>query len=297
MAGSPIDFLSPPDAVRAATGDAGALGAWLTDVMAQCRPRLVVIDTFVRGIRGELDRVAFPAGVRRACCLRHTRAEVAEADRYADVIRAHYDGVVFCEDSPVLMALAAGLGPVPQVRTAPILIRDGDELSARAEAFGLLGVAPGRRVCLAVVTGARSDGAWLAGEVLSLRKEVDGAEGWEFVVAGCEPPPGGGACDHWPLMEVLPAVSLLVGPAGYNLFHEAGALGVPAIWLPVAKQVDDQLWRARGGRAAASRPELLQLVRRALREGVTLGNEGGFENGAYHAAAFFARLISAAPAP
>src|SRR5262249_11112630 len=70
----------------------------------------------------------------------------------------------------------------------------------------------------------------------------------------------------FPLLECLPAVRLLVGGAGYNLVHEARALGVPALFLARERKYDDQAARLGPEKTSADPVSLFESIVAELRK-------------------------------
>ena len=65
-------------------------------------------------------------------------------------------------------------------------------------------------------------------------------------------------------MEWLAGADLVIGACGYNLCHEAAALGVPALFVPQPRLYDDQFARAADRRVARSPEEMEEQIGDAL---------------------------------
>jgi hypothetical protein len=164
----------------------------------------------------------------------------------------------------------------------PFLIRDVDELPAPGEALALLQA--DRPVVLVAGSGTFDEcGEWRS-EAAAL------AAGWP---ADAPPlrlalPPGldlrahGGLrlVRHFPLMDCLPGVRLVLGNAGYHLVHEARAVGVARLFRARPRKFDDQAGRLRQGEELAG--DALPAVLQRLRERPPL--PAGLANGAALAA-------------
>ena len=81
--------------------------------------------------------------------------------------------------------------------------------------------------------------------------------------------------DTYPMARYLRAFDLTVAAAGYNAFHELLHLGVPTLFVPMPRELDDQgaraRWAQRMGAGLAvegpDAPDLDRQARRAARPG------------------------------
>jgi hypothetical protein len=207
-------------------------------------PDLFVVDTFPRGVGNELVRLLEGwSGCPRVLIARTLRADGGEHDRLRSFAQRHYDLILGAGESSPFAGLAK------HEMLPPFLIRDLDELPARAEALALLQA--DRPVVLVVGSGSFDEcGEWRS-EAAAL------AAGWP---ADAPPlrlalPPGldlrarSGLrlVRHFPLIDCLPGVRLVVGNAGYHLVHEARAMGVARLFRARQRKFDDQAGRLRAG--------------------------------------------------
>ena len=131
----------------------------------------------------------------------------------------------------------------------PIVLLDEADLLARADAERELGLEPGRVNAL-VQIGAGSDavdrtvarclerlaaepGVQVAALESSISRELTLPEGVVRIR------------DTYPMARYLRAIDLSVSAAGYNNFHELMHLGVPTLFVPMPRELDDQGARAR----------------------------------------------------
>lgn len=260
-----------------------AVARWLDEA----RPDVLVVDTFPRGLGGELAPLL--PGLRARKVLIHRDLNPAYVERFdvAGAVEAFDLLLVPGEDAPFA-------GHPRAMRTAPWLLLEEGELLPRAEARARLGV-PGEdaRPVVAVMgcgTPAEVDEAgdlaarlqarlgdaalvrWLvppvSGTVRSAMHQ-DPASRDEAEVPGSGGPPARVAVlpsprpealrvPSWPALAVLPGVDVLVGAGGYNTVHEARATGTPFIALARPRLYDRQALRLRPEERAASVEELLE---------------------------------------
>jgi hypothetical protein len=85
--------------------------------------------------------------------------------------------------------------------------------------------------------------------------------------------------DDVPAMRVLRAGALVVSGGGYSAWHEARALGVPALFLPRPRSWDDQHLRVAGSDPPTTPEALEAAIERGLR-GHASAAEIGLPDGA-----------------
>jgi UDP:flavonoid glycosyltransferase YjiC (YdhE family) len=151
-------------------------------------------------------------------------------------------------------------------RVEPIVLLDRAELLPRAEAEAELGLELGRtNVLVSLGQGAEVREATrrclrrLAGrddvQVAALSSTIAAAEppSGDLVAHGATNPPTLGERPSglvelratYPMSRYFNAFDAAVAAAGYNAFHELIALGVPALYVPIHRETDDQEARAR----------------------------------------------------
>lgn len=154
---------------------------------------------------------------------------------------------------PGELAGEADAGPTARRRgeahiVDPIVLLDRSELLARADAERELGLEPGRVnaiVQLGQGEGVREATArclrHLAGrghvQVVALSSALAGLDDVPDDVIGLRA--------TYPISRYLAAFDVAVAAAGYNAYHELVHLGVPSLFVPIARQTDDQAARAR----------------------------------------------------
>lgn len=210
------------------------------EALEELRPGLLVMDVFPFGLRDELEAAVRSLPCPKALVCRHVREPYAAALPAAAV---HFDTVLCAEPPPPSL-------PVPVADCAPVLLRDDRELLGRSEARRLLSAGHDQPVVVAVST----EGEGYTRDLFSLVARLVQRLCTHARVLWASPNLGefartplcsvGRPLSHYPLLELLNGVDLLVGASGYNLFSEARAVGVPAIFIPLPRRYDDQVWRA-----------------------------------------------------
>ena len=190
--------------------------------------------------------------------------------------------------------------PIVLVRRADLLARD-----AAARGLGLDPERPAVLVQLGQGAGVR-EATERAITHLAGRGDVQVAA-LESTLAVLDPGPAGviGLPATYPLARFYRAFDAAVSAAGYNQVHELAALGVPALYLPMRRDTDDQVARAReaeraGVALAAAGPDdaslearLDELVASPARERMTEALAALPEwNGAAEAAEWLVSLTS-----
>ncbi|MHA7627358.1 hypothetical protein [Corallococcus sp. M7] len=220
-----------------------AVGAWL----AESTPDVLVVDTFPRGLAGEL--VALLPSVRAPRVLVHRDLNPVYVERF-DVARAvdAFDLLVVPgEDAPFAHHPRA-------VRTAPWLLLDPDALLSQVDARRRLGLDDGDSSPVAVVMGCgRPEEVVEAGETVArLRASLAGRAAVRWLV----PTPHEGGLTVWPALEVLRGVDVLVGAGGYNTVQEARATGTPLVAWARPRLYDRQALRLTEGERVGDAAEL-----------------------------------------
>ncbi len=202
-------------------------------------PDIFIVDTFPRGLGGEfVSAFSHWRFGSRILISRTLPNRYVEEYQLSDFVLAHYDDVIVPGEASPFADL------IPVHSTAPFLIRDYCELPPIDDAAKLVRSQADRPVVLFVGAGTVGEcleTAQLAEAVaagiparspirLALPVEVarDARQGEPLVVR------------HFPLIECLAAVRLVVGSGGYNVTHEARAIGVPAIAQPRRRKYDRQ---------------------------------------------------------
>jgi hypothetical protein len=136
------------------------------------------------------------------------------------------------------------------VRVPPILLLDQSELLPPSEARAELGLSASKQAVLVQLGSGNtyevgSAGRTIAERFLRLRNTEVVFVDWMISRERMELPPGVKRVSTYPLGRYLKAFDFAVSAAGYNSYHELIGFGVPTIFVPSEKQLDDQHGRVR----------------------------------------------------
>jgi len=134
------------------------------------------------------------------------------------------------------------------VRLAPIVFCDPSELLPRAEAERALGLEAGRvNALVALGQGPEVDDAVERCLVrLAREPDVQVAALESSISRGLEVPARVALLrDTYPVSRHYRAFDFVISAAGYNAYHELIRFGVPSLFVPMSRELDDQRARAR----------------------------------------------------
>jgi len=250
-----------PDLAKAAVREA------VECLLDGVRPEVLVVDTFPRGLAGELAPLL--PGLRMGKVLVHRDLNPTYVERF-NVAAAVEDFdllLVPGEDAPFSQHPRA-------VRTAPWLLLERDEWLGRAQARQQLGVDPeDTRPLVAVMGSGNAEEVAEAGAIATRLQARLGASAPVRWLAPPGPwfpvrPSKSGAPARnllqpvrvWPALAVMPGVDILVGAGGYNTVQEARVTGTPLVALARARRYDRQAVRLRPEELARTEAELMERV-------------------------------------
>ncbi|MEI7833550.1 MAG: hypothetical protein WCJ56_10185, partial [bacterium] len=221
------------------------------EYLQKINPKVLVMDVFPYGLHEELRDILPSLPCKKVFIYRHV---LAGYRAIIDSALPLFDLVIQAETAEPPLA-------VPAIDCQPILLREEHELLNRDEARGKLEVTDDRPVVLGVSSG---DTGWTASFFSVLRKALANTGAYAQLRLAAPEYHGEEAIAHYPLIELLPGIDVLVGAGGYNLYHEGQACGTPVIFLPQPRLIDDQYWRTRNTPTANSPEELEARLREAL---------------------------------
>ncbi len=257
--GFPVEYV-PAYATPASGNDyrwSRRLRARLRAVIAEAEPAVIVFDGThpYEALLGALPADATAVWCRRPLWKRgSSRVPLGRAGAFDAVLE------------PGELAAAEDAGPTVALRdrahrVEPIVLLDRAELLPRAEAAAELGLDPEvPTVLVSLGQGAEvRDATRRALSVLAARGGVQvAALSSALAAAGSVPEGVVELRATYPMSRYFAAFDAAVAAAGYNAYHELIALGVPSLFVPMARDTDDQPARAR----------------HAERAGIGLGAEG-----------------------
>lgn len=243
----------------------------------------VIVDTFPRGLAGELPPVLQGLRcpkilVRRKVCLEYRKQPIVENALSAYdciLVPGASEGV---EDNTI------------QVVTDPWLIRDEDEILVRSEATKRLRLQGNALPVVALVGCGNTDEIHQQRELADYLQSHLSQQAELLLIS---PPSVLGNrenpnCRHvsmWPMMEVYNALDLIVGSGGYNTVNEAVAVGIPLIGMPRKRLYDSQEQRLEyfGLKIPQDRRELLLAIRHEISRMSRSTASPSFRNGVHQA--------------
>lgn len=194
-------------------------------------PSCLIVDTFPRGLGGELAGVLDSLPATKVLVHRDLSPHYVAEARLRAFVRSAYHLILI----PGKGEGAAFLDLPTAVVTEPWLIGDPPLESCPVQ----------QRQILVCAAGTAEELAWYGAVVASL-EALDRGLDIRCVAPVC--PPGCSRkywIDHWPASDLYPAAGVVVGGAGYNTIHECLAWQVPLIARPWHRKYDRQWLRAR----------------------------------------------------
>lgn len=243
---------------------------WLLDSM---RPEVLVVDTFPRGLGGELAPLLPGVKARKVLVHRDLHPDYVERFGLARFVEAFDRLIVPGEPAPFAHHPLA-------VSTPPWLVLDAGELLDVPAARRKLGVPEEAEAApvVAVVACGRPE------EVLEYTRLAEtlqrglGPSALVRLLAPEAPP------RLWPAFAVMRGIDVLVGAGGYNTVQEARATGTPLVAIARPRLYDRQALRLRSSERIASLDEALERVRCLLPSGARRERPTpAFVNGAHEA--------------
>jgi hypothetical protein len=227
----------------------------------------IIVDTFPRGLLGELADWLPLQSIPRVLVARDLNPDYVESFALQAFVAKHYDLVLLPGEGEAFVGFS----------TAPWLACPVPEPESNRETVF---------IC---ATGNQEEQAWY-GEVAALlcqeRQRVS------CVSPACPPgcPPEHWRM-HWPALELLGSASAVVGGAGYNLVYETQAARVALIARPWPRLYDRQALRAeRAGATIVTTPE--EAVKAVRRHAPCQRNPGTVGDGPQHAAVAIGALVN-----
>jgi len=198
-------------------------------------PACLIVDTFPRGLGGELAGVLASLAATKVLIHRDLNPRYVAEANLLDFVKSSYDLIL-------IPGKSEGHAFANAVVTEPWLVRSADELPSPAHGRRLLKIEDNQRCILLCATEELS---WF-GAVISELLQRNTLAAIRCVAPTC-PPNCPSECwiEYWPAMDLYPATDVVIGGAGYNTVNECAACNVPLIARPWPRLYDRQWLRAR----------------------------------------------------
>jgi UDP-N-acetylglucosamine--N-acetylmuramyl-(pentapeptide) pyrophosphoryl-undecaprenol N-acetylglucosamine transferase len=208
-------------------------------------PHLLVVDTFPAGTLQELLPL-LRWNISKVFVFREQQPRYAADPYLQGILRLYQQVIVPHARGECNLPVPEG---VPAHWVGPVLLRERDEALSREEARAQLGLPLGGPwVLVSFGGGGDAEGRRLATQCAALQGRFP-AVGFALAPGPLWPEsvplPRLPLIRQYPLAPYLPAFDAAISAAGYNTAHELLHFGMPSVFLPVAKGVDDQQARAR----------------------------------------------------
>ena len=193
----------------------------------------LVIDTFPRGLAGELPNILGNIDVPKFLVSRYLNSVyIKKFNLYAEIEK--YNMVFSIE------RIAPFKKCNNSILTEPWLMYNSDELYPREKARLYLGLESDDKRPLIVVcgTGNQDDAHYYSVLAEKLKNKLS-----QWNVIFNSPFFGLGHLNAWPLLKYIQGIDALVGAGGYNLVHESRQTKTPLFAEPKKRLYDDQLER------------------------------------------------------
>ena len=201
----------------------------------------VLIDTFPRGITGELvDVLPKLQSIRRILVARQLNKRYVEQFNLPEFVRDNFDEVI---NPGEFLSVEQQLDV--SFETAHWLIRNQNELPSSGEMRELLNVPPRSPFVLVISSGSKIETEFY-GQLTNHIAEFlphSTVRCLSFEQPECLSPELW--INHWPGIECISACDIAIGGAGYNTIAEARALKKPLIAIPQRRTYDTQSSRAK----------------------------------------------------
>ena len=238
-------------------------------------PDLLLVDVFPRGVTAEL--VPLLGRCPAWLISRRVPAEYYLHPPVREALESRFERILWSEEPPPGLAALR----LPQGRVGPILL--ADPALSRDEARASLDLDLNVRSILALGSG-EPEAQELQWRMLRKVSARLGAE-LRFVSDELH-----GALRLFPAARWFAAADAIVSAGGYHAFHEIAGSGVPAVFIPQPRTLDDQAWRVREWPVARDPLELEGILR-----GLLAGHRGrapaGLEDGALRVARLVERRV------
>ncbi len=215
--------------------------AYVRTFLQQQFPEVIIVDTFPRGLLGELVDILPDMKATKILVHRHLHPRYVAAKQIVAFSQQLYDRILIPGELGNLH-----LSHLPQTAyTSPWLLRHPQELPYREQARKLLHIPSNSRspVIVAIASGKPQELSWYAQLCDGLCQAFPHAEVRCLSANSPHSSNDRRWCFHFPGIECLPAADVAVVGGGYNSSFECLAVGVPWVATPFPRRYDRQDYR------------------------------------------------------
>ena len=222
----------------------------------------LIVDTFPRGIVGELLPVLNTSGITKIFVHRDIVPEYITRKTVLESVEKFELVLVPGEDAPLANMQISR-------RTHPWVLLDSFDLCSREEARDILKCPDeSRPLCLVSLSGKPAEKEMFSQIACELMDRLK--DRCAIAICGDVPPKyhsrlQSRQIDYWPMMKLLAGVDLLVGAGGYNTFYEAKLSQTELHSLPQKRLYDRQWKRVGDVRSYGSAAELIFGLEKRLK--------------------------------
>ena len=266
-----------------------AVGCYLEEVVGKVRPDVTIVDSFPRGLGGELVTLLPTLGCHKVLVHRDLNPQYVEQMQLVNFL-PQYDCLLVPGEQAVFSDYPHA------VSTAPWLIRDAGELLPEQEARRMLKVRSDHVPVVAVIGCGKHEEIKELRELASaLTSQLAERAEVRFITPALQRKQGSSevassqltSLQLWPFLQAIRGVSVIVGSGGYNTVHEARATGTRLIACPRSRLYDRQDRRLRQQEKVMTVADMYRSVVEAVEQAWAEGSRRvtSYPNGATEAVA------------
>ena len=207
------------------------------------------VDAFPRGLGGELAEYLAELPAQRRILIQRTLHPDYVTEDLKQFVAQHYTHVIVAGETALFVV------PKP-IQTAAWLACRAEDCLSRQHSRQALGIEQSKPCVAVLVTGTLSEQGLFRQLISQLVQVLPSAEiiyfsAQNFRITGARYYQ---VSDWYPALRYLRAANVLVGSGGYHTVHEAQALRLPLVSLPLPRRYDRQQqrlqnWQQREGAA------------------------------------------------
>lgn len=217
------------------------VGQVVQDMLQHVNPACLIVDTFPRGLGGELVDLLPRLKVPRILIHRDLQPHYIQAKQVLPWVQQHYDRILIPGE-----AYSVPFATLPQAdQTAAWLIWSADELPSSEQVRSRLQLPSASTPVLLVCAGGNLAELAFFGKVRAHLQQAFPTATLRCLAYECPPDcPPEQWIRHWPGLEVLQVADVVIGAAGYNTVYECAALQRPLVAFAFDRLYDRQALRA-----------------------------------------------------